>query len=60
MLFCDIRGFTSLTQGMPPQEVIQLLNEHMTALTRVVYEPDGVVDNFVGDLIMAVFGAPKR
>jgi class 3 adenylate cyclase len=59
MLFCDIRGFTALTQGMPPNEVIQLLNEHMTALTRVVYEHHGVVDKFVGDLIMALFGAPK-
>lgn len=59
ILFCDIRGFTGLTQNMPPAEVIQLLNEHMTALTRVVYEHHGVVDKFVGDLIMAVFGAPK-
>lgn len=59
VLFCDIRGFTALTQNMPPQEVIQMLNEHMTALTRVVYENHGVVDKFVGDLIMAIFGAPK-
>ena len=59
ILFCDIRGFTSLTQGMPPAEVIQMLNEHMTTLTSVVYENDGMVDKFVGDLIMAVFGAPK-
>ncbi len=59
VLFCDIRGFTALTQNMPPTEVIELMNEHMTALTRVVYEHDGVVDKFVGDLIMAVFGAPK-
>lgn len=60
VLFCDIRGFTALTQNMEPAEVIHLLNEHMTALTRVVYEHDGVVDKFVGDLIMAVFGAPKN
>jgi class 3 adenylate cyclase len=58
ILFCDIRDFTPLTEQMPPSEVIQLLNEHMTALTRVVYEHQGVVDKFVGDLIMAVFGAP--
>ncbi len=58
VLFCDIRGFTNLTAGMPPAEVIALLNEHMTALTKVVHEHDGVVDKFVGDLIMAVFGAP--
>ena len=59
VLFCDIRGFTALTQKMPPAGVIQMLNEHMTALTAVVYEHHGVVDKFVGDLIMAVFGAPK-
>lgn len=59
ILFCDIRGFTSLTQGMPPAEVIKMLNEHMTTLTSVVYENGGMVDKFVGDLIMAVFGAPK-
>ncbi|MBI3415853.1 MAG: adenylate/guanylate cyclase domain-containing protein [Verrucomicrobia bacterium] len=59
VLFCDIRGFTALTQNMDPAEVITMLNEHMTELTRVVYEHHGVVDKFVGDLIMAIFGAPK-
>lgn len=59
VLFCDIRGFTALTYGMDPSEVIKMLNEHMTALTQVVYEHNGVVDKFVGDLVMAVFGAPK-
>lgn len=59
VIFCDIRGFTALTEKMPPQEVIAMLNEHMTALTRVVHEHHGVVDKFVGDLIMAIFGAPK-
>jgi class 3 adenylate cyclase len=58
VLFCDIRGFTALTQNMEPPEVIQMLNEHFTPLTRVVYEHHGVVDKFVGDLIMAIFGAP--
>jgi class 3 adenylate cyclase len=58
VLFCDIRGFTALTQNMEPPEVIAMLNEHFTPLTRVVYEHHGVVDKFVGDLIMAVFGAP--
>jgi class 3 adenylate cyclase len=60
VLFCDIRGFTALTETMPPGEVIGLLNEHMTALTRVVKAHQGVVDKFVGDLIMAIFGAPVR
>jgi class 3 adenylate cyclase/HAMP domain-containing protein len=46
VLFCDIRGFTSLTEGMRPSEVIGMLNEHMTAMTEVVYEHHGVVDKF--------------
>lgn len=58
VLFCDIRGFTALTQNMEPREVFAMLNEHFTPLTRVVYENHGVVDKFVGDMIMAVFGAP--
>lgn len=59
VLFCDIRGFSTVTEGMPPAEVIGMLNEHMTALNRVVHEHCGVVDKFVGDMIMAIFGAPK-
>lgn len=59
VLFCDIRGFTTLTAGMPPDEVIGLLNEHMSALTSLVHEHCGVVDKFVGDMIMALFGAPS-
>jgi class 3 adenylate cyclase len=58
VLFCDIRGFTPLTENMPPETVIEMLNEHMTALTRVVKEHHGVLDKFVGDLLMAIFGAP--
>jgi class 3 adenylate cyclase len=58
VLFCDIRGFTPYTQNMPPEEVIEMLNEHMTALTHIVKEHNGVLDKFVGDLLMAIFGAP--
>ncbi len=58
VLFCDIRGFTAITENMPPEEVIEMLNEHMTALTRLVKEHHGVLDKFVGDLLMAIFGAP--
>jgi class 3 adenylate cyclase len=59
ILFCDIRGFTSMTENRGPSDVIALLNEHMTAMTEVVYAHKGVVDKFVGDEIMAIFGAPK-
>jgi class 3 adenylate cyclase len=58
MLFCDIRGFTAITEDMSPAEVIDLLNHHMTAMTDVAYRHGGIVDKFVGDLIMVLFGAP--
>ena len=57
VLFCDMRKYTELTQHMSPEEAVMMLNEHMTAMTRVVHEHDGLVDKFVGDMIMAVFGA---
>lgn len=59
VIFCDIRGFTSISQGMEPKAVIEMLNGHMSALTRIVHEHHGVVDKFVGDSIMSLFGAPK-
>jgi class 3 adenylate cyclase len=58
VLFADIRGFTPMTQGMEPQEVIGLINGCMERLSRAVDEEGGVVDKFIGDEIMAVFGAP--
>jgi class 3 adenylate cyclase len=48
-----------MTGKLGAEDIVAVLNEHMTALTRVVYEHHGVVDKFVGDLVMAVFGAPK-
>ena len=59
ILFCDIRGFTTLTERMDPADVIAMVNEHMTLLTEVAYAHGGTVDKFVGDLIMVTFGAPK-
>jgi class 3 adenylate cyclase len=58
VLFADIRGFTPLTEGMEPQAVIGLLNDCMEHLARAVDEEGGVVDKFIGDEVMAVFGAP--
>lgn len=59
VLFCDIRGFSSLAEHMPPGTLITLLNDHMTRMTQVIRECHGVVDKFIGDEIMAVFGALK-
>jgi adenylate cyclase len=58
VLFADLRGFTPLTEGMEPQQVIALLNECMEHLSQAVDAEGGVVDKFIGDEIMAVFGAP--
>ncbi len=58
ILFCDIRGFTALTRNMSPTTVIELLNEHMAALLVVVKKHNGILDKFVGDLLMVIFGAP--
>ena len=60
VLFCDIRGFTSLAEHMEPSSVIRLLNKHMTALTEVIYKYHGVVDKFVGDEVMVLFGVPRN
>ncbi|MDE3150755.1 MAG: adenylate/guanylate cyclase domain-containing protein, partial [Gemmatimonadota bacterium] len=54
----DLRGFTALTEGMEPQAVIALLNECMERLSAAVETEGGVVDKYVGDEIMGVFGAP--
>jgi len=59
MLFCDIRGFTALSEQLEPTDVITLVNDHMTALTDIAYQYGGTVDKFVGDLIMVLFGAPE-
>lgn len=58
VMFCDIRSFTRMTEGMDPHEVIKIINTHMTAMTELVHAHGGVVDKFVGDEIMALFGVP--
>jgi adenylate cyclase len=60
VLLADIRGFTVLTQSMPPSTLIDLLNGYFTAMCDVVQRHGGVVDKFMGDSVMAVFGAPQR
>ncbi len=59
VLFCDIRGFTALSERLPAPAVIDLLNRHMTIMTAVTYEHGGTVDKFVGDQLMVLFGAPE-
>jgi class 3 adenylate cyclase len=59
VLFCDVCGFTALTEPMAPTEVIAMLNAHMATMTEIVHAHGGIVDKFIGDGLMALFGAPS-
>jgi adenylate cyclase len=58
VLFSDVAGFTTISERMSPTELVHLLNEYLTEMTRIVLDEGGIVDKFEGDAVMAEFGAP--
>lgn len=58
VLFSDIRGFTSISEKLPPEIVIATLNEHLNMMVSVIFDHQGTLDKFVGDCVMAFWGAP--
>jgi adenylate cyclase len=58
ILFSDIRGFTTMSEKMSPEDVVALLNEYLDVMTAIILKHGGTIDKYEGDLIMAFFGAP--
>lgn len=58
VLFSDIRGFTTYSEKHAPQEVVEILNEYLTQMTQLIFQTEGTLDKYIGDAIMAFWGAP--
>ncbi len=58
VLFSDVRGFTTISEGLDPAQLTQLMNEFLTPMTHVIHQHRGTIDKYMGDAIMAFWGAP--
>ncbi len=57
-LFVDVRGFTTMSESLPPEEVVQMLDQYLSVATKAVFANEGTLDKFIGDATMAIFNAP--
>ncbi|MFB3090237.1 MAG: CHASE2 domain-containing protein, partial [Gammaproteobacteria bacterium] len=58
VLFSDIRGFTTISEGLTPAQLSELMNAYLTPMTKIIHEKRGTIDKYMGDAIMAFWGAP--
>jgi adenylate cyclase len=58
VFFSDVRGFTAMSESMEPEQVVEMLNEYMTRMVSIIRKNHGIVDKYVGDAIMALWGVP--
>jgi adenylate cyclase len=58
ILFTDIRSFTTLTESMEPPDVVEMLNHHFSDAVNAILAEQGILDKYIGDAVMAVFGVP--
>jgi len=58
VLFVDIRGFTSMSQGLSPERIVAILNRYLGTVTEAIFHNGGTLDKFIGDAVMAVYNAP--
>ncbi len=58
VMFSDIRGFTTISEGLTPDELVRLLNEYLGAMTDILFANLGTLDKYIGDAIMAFWGSP--
>ena len=57
-LFVDIRGFTSMSEVLAPEQIVEILNQYLTLVTEAIFEYDGTLDKYIGDAAMALYNAP--